>query len=516
MSNWNFQHFDTQSDFGVVDENGVTHRVRKKPGRKANPAASAQRKAQNRAAQRAFRERKQREKKETDAHMRQTTCEMTQLRRLVKELQFENKQLKAMVIAYILTCFELNSSHPRIHAMSTNDKARPPPGSNMPALLNVFIDENCHILDLERAALNLLDVDSPYPECTAPSRSLKHEKKLHGLFDDTLIIDESCTTGQSTTPQPSDAQFATDIPVLPQFDHLSTSTSVSSPDTDMTFSSAGFDTIPPLPKTFTGSDVNETMSILQKALFAPPYVSTKENTPSPGVQRFYQSTQAPNGHTENFVMLESNRQIVQEQWNNVMGGDQDKFIDEASSQWDTNAAAFGQWDNPEYMYPPMHPIQAIQLLRLQMKVGNILGADKDILNPTDLQQAIVHDRRIDYIPGPGMRDRMILFRDHFDADECFNLLATKSIFLGGEVTNPSNWALPERFYDKYWFLCANQDLQNAEKVECLSEYRQRIFRRVKEKRAQQQQQSDVYIDVEDVLSSRNLSNLGIREYMSCI
>lgn len=44
MSNWNFQHFDTQSDFGVVDENGVTHRVRKKPGRKANPAASAQRK----------------------------------------------------------------------------------------------------------------------------------------------------------------------------------------------------------------------------------------------------------------------------------------------------------------------------------------------------------------------------------------------------------------------------------------------------------------------------------------
>jgi hypothetical protein len=74
----------------------------------------------------------------------------------------------------------------------------------------------------------------------------------------------------------------------------------------------------------------------------------------------------------------------------------------------------------------------------------------------DLQQAIVHDRRIDYIPGPGMRDRMILFRDHYDADECFNLLASKSIFLGGEVTNPSNWALPEEFHDKYWFLCAIQ------------------------------------------------------------
>lgn len=74
----------------------------------------------------------------------------------------------------------------------------------------------------------------------------------------------------------------------------------------------------------------------------------------------------------------------------------------------------------------------------------------------DLQTAIVHDRRIDYIPSPGMRDRMILFRDHFDADDCFNLLATKSIFLGGDVANPSNWALPEKFYENFWFLCANQ------------------------------------------------------------
>lgn len=406
--------------------------------------------------------------------MRQTTSEMNQLRKLVRELQFENKQLKAMVIAYILNCFELNSSQPRVHFMSNNIKARPPPGSNIPVLMNVFIDENGHILDLENAAINLLDVDSPYPQCTAPSRSLKHEKKLHRLFDDTLIIDESCTG-----IQPPDARFAADTPGLPQFDQIPSSTSASSPDTDMTFSTTGIETIPPLPKTMNGPDVDQAINILENAIFPPPFVSTNENTPSPGVQRFYQSNQAPVNHTENFVMLESNRQIVQEQWNNIMGNNEDKYMDGSHQQWPDNSAAFGQWDNPEYMYPPMHPVQAVQLLRLQMKVGNILGADKDILNPSeclcflnvvvvcmltlsyssqtaDLQQAIVHDRRIDYIPGPGMRDRMILFRDHYDADECFNLLASKSIFLGGEVTNPSNWALPERFYEKYWFLCANQ------------------------------------------------------------
>ncbi|KAH8556882.1 hypothetical protein BGW37DRAFT_417720 [Umbelopsis sp. PMI_123] len=360
MSNWNFQHFDTQSDFGVVDENGITHRVRKKPGRKANPAASAQRKAQNRAAQRAFRERKQREKKETDAEIRRTMNEVNHLRKVVKELRFENKQLKAMVISYILTCFELNSSHPRVHAMSTNSRVKLPADENMPALMNIFVDENGHILDLESAALNLVDADSPYPPCTAPSRSLKNEKKLHRLFDETLIFHE-----QVNPAKPTDCAFASDSSISPQ-------------------------------------------------------------------------------------------QMVQDLWKSVAGPEQDSFIDGPAHQWPTNDVSFGDLDSQGYSYPPMHPIQAVQLLRLQMKVGSIIGADKDILNPTDLQRAIVHDRRIDYIPGPGLRDRMILFRDHYDADECFNLLATKSIFLGGEVTNPSNWALPEKFYDKYWFLCANQ------------------------------------------------------------
>lgn len=406
--------------------------------------------------------------------MRQTTHEMNRLRKLVRELQFENKQLKAMVIAYILNCFELNSSHPRIHFMSNNPKAKPPPDSNMPVLMNVFIDENGHILDLENAAINLLDVDSPYPPCTAPSRSLKHEKKLHRLFDETLIIDEACNG-----MQPPNAQFATDTIGLPQYDQLPSSTSASSPDTDMTFSTAGLEIVPQPLKATIGPDVDQTMNIIENSIFPPPFISTNVNTPSPGVQRFYQSNQAPINHTENFVMLESNRQIVQEQWSNIMGTSEDKYINGPQQQWPDDSAVFGQWDNSEYTYPPMHPIQAVQLLRLQMKVGNILGADKDILNPSeclfflnvvashiltssyvsqtaDLQQAIVHDRRIDYVPGPGMRDRMILFRDHYDADECFNLLASKSIFLGGEVTNPSNWALPERFYEKYWFLCANQ------------------------------------------------------------
>ncbi|KAG2180042.1 hypothetical protein INT43_003829 [Umbelopsis isabellina] len=451
MSNWNFQHFDTQSEIGIVDENGVTHRVRKKPGRKANPAASAQRKAQNRAAQRAFRERKQREKKENDATMRRTNNEIAQLRRTVKELSYENKQLKGILLSYILTCFEMNTPHPRVNGVHMYGGQHKSQDEDTPTLLNVFMDESKRVVNMETAALNLIDADSPYPHCTAPSRNLNNERKLRRMFDEALILDE--LPNQQLL---SDNQTATDAIPGCNHDLFSSAASTSSPDTNITYSSPNGDGMASQ-SVQSESEVSQPMQLEEELKFPPPYISTNDNTPVPGIQRFCQNLHMPTGASENLYLLASNRQVVQDVWNNVVGSD-DKFINAPPPpSWGSeDPATFANWDTSEYSYPPMHPLQAVQLLRLQMKVGNILGNDKDILNPTDLQAAVVHDRRIDYIPGPGMRDRMILFRDHYDADDCFNMLATKSIFLGGDVTNPSNWALPEKFYEKYWFLCANQ------------------------------------------------------------
>jgi hypothetical protein len=303
--------------------------------------------------------------------------EVNHLRKVVKELRFENKQLKAMVISYILTCFELNSSHPRVHAMSTNSRVKLPADENMPALMNIFVDENGHILDLESAALNLVDADSPYPPCTAPSRSLKNEKKLHRLFDETLIFHE-----QVNPAKPTDCAFASDSSISPQYEQFTSSTSVSSPDTDMTSSSVGTDNMAVLPNNLPATEIDQTLQLIETPGFPPPFISTKENTPLPGVQRFCQSYQVPNGHAENFVMLESNRQMVQDLWKSVAGPEQDSFIDGPAHQWPTNDVSFGDLDSQGYSYPPMHPIQAVQLLRLQMKVGSIIGADKDILNPS--------------------------------------------------------------------------------------------------------------------------------------
>lgn len=104
-------------------------KVRKKPGRKPNPASPALRKAQNRAAQRAFRERKER-------HLRELELAVKQVREQRDRLQAENEQLKGdndilrsenwylkgTVLTLQLVCFRHNLVIPQ-HSPYINDEA---------------------------------------------------------------------------------------------------------------------------------------------------------------------------------------------------------------------------------------------------------------------------------------------------------------------------------------------------------------------------------------------------------
>lgn len=51
-----------------------------------------------------------------------------------------------------------------------------------------------------------------------------------------------------------------------------------------------------------------------------------------------------------------------------------------------------------------------------------------------------------------MRDRMILFRDFFDLDDCFRCILEGSSFAGGDPIAAASWQLPAEFYEKFWFL----------------------------------------------------------------
>ncbi|KAG1169206.1 hypothetical protein G6F70_003698 [Rhizopus microsporus] len=79
------------------------------------------------------------------------------------------------------------------------------------------------------------------------------------------------------------------------------------------------------------------------------------------------------------------------------------------------------------------------------------------MRSTTLQMSVDHDPRVDIIPFPIMRDRMILFRDLIDFDHCFSVLLKSAVFLGGDPTLHVNWELPAEIFKHYWFFSTNYD-----------------------------------------------------------
>ncbi|KAF7724344.1 hypothetical protein EC973_001132 [Apophysomyces ossiformis] len=113
------------------------------------------------------------------------------------------------------------------------------------------------------------------------------------------------------------------------------------------------------------------------------------------------------------------------------------------------------------LFPPMSPLEVVDKFR-SMK------GDKPLLTPTELQRTIPHDARIDAVPGPDMRDHMIIFQDFYDADELFNTLLESARFMGGELGNPDCWFVPPSFLRRYWFLCPNHKSERTDNVEELA------------------------------------------------
>ncbi|CAO3643086.1 unnamed protein product [Cunninghamella echinulata] len=109
-------------------------------------------------------------------------------------------------------------------------------------------------------------------------------------------------------------------------------------------------------------------------------------------------------------------------------------------------------------------MRAIQALRLRLRLQNALKREKITpykIEPSLLQLTVPHDPRIDLIPTVHMRDRMIIFRDQFDLDDCLRLLVNEAIFHGGDPSQAINWELPTIFFEKYWFLTTNYTLERT-------------------------------------------------------
>ncbi|KAL1923349.1 uncharacterized protein VTP21DRAFT_8329 [Calcarisporiella thermophila] len=74
--------------------------------------------------------------------------------------------------------------------------------------------------------------------------------------------------------------------------------------------------------------------------------------------------------------------------------------------------------------------------------------------PTLLQCTIPHDPRVDLIPCPLLRDKMIIHQNQYDITELINLMVEKAELLGDDPGDPDAWRLPLEFFQNYEYLVA--------------------------------------------------------------
>lgn len=178
-----FEHFDPEMELGQVDENGQPIRLRKKPGRKPNPPSAAQRKAQNRAAQRAFRERKRREMRDAETsvkkcmHARDMAIkESERLQRRLDELQYENNYLKGYVLTLKMACIANKVHIPKFWDTGVTDSIGADEltfskTKHVPQQLEFFLDKKMNIVGLTEEDTLSTTVSPPSSVLSSPELS---------------------------------------------------------------------------------------------------------------------------------------------------------------------------------------------------------------------------------------------------------------------------------------------------------------------------------------------------------
>ncbi|ORE11580.1 hypothetical protein BCV72DRAFT_197610 [Rhizopus microsporus var. microsporus] len=319
-----------------VDENGQPIKIRKKPGRKPNPASPALRKAQNRAAQRAFRERKEKHLRDLEGTIRQlreqrnsALKELHQTKSKMDAYRAENWYLKGVVLTLQFVCL-----HHHIHI---------PP-------------------------------HSPY------------------------LTEEALSEMAKTQPHAIEAYV----------------------------------------NAYTKNNVN------LKPTMAAHFANVPKGDSPEQQHAEYQSTvdddEEENEQDEYDVKVED---------------------DESMHDWMRDDSKDEREDTKKR---DPSSLSAIQHIRLQLRVQSTLthvGKSAARLQPTILQLAIPHDPRIDLVPTPHMRDRMIIFRDIMNYDRCFAMLLNGAVCHGSDPTMSANWELPAEFFHEFWYLTINYDVNRT-------------------------------------------------------
>ncbi|KAI7904175.1 uncharacterized protein BX663DRAFT_504178 [Cokeromyces recurvatus] len=466
MTEISFEYFDPEYELGNLDKNGKPIKPRKKPGRKPNPPTPAQRKAQNRAAQRAFRERKRHEMLNAEINVKrclimrdQALKKARRLRRKLDEVMYENNFLRGQVLTLKVACMANRVNVPKFWDTGKRDKM----GSDIttcsrhkgiPQSMEFFLDRNGKIITMEEnaSACSTDNSDSTTQRTPFVSPENNHSQTTSDDDDDPNKMDmifsllphtspeiqtDSYTTKQSNYNYSDFEQVVTNIlqntnaSLDPSLMHFIFE---QQPDIITEMIQTMKDVPPELwlsmvPPEFSPFIPPEIHSLLNN------FTTTKLNSFSKDKLNNLQtvndisSLTSPPLSTHHLPEQELNISVDNDFWSEASTVDHEKI----------------------YVAGPIAPLDAVKQMRTMREQND----NRYLLTPTELQRRIPHDPRIDLIPGPTMRDYMIIFQDFYDTNELFRFLLESAVFIGGELGNPDCWFVPPSFIAKYWFLCPN-------------------------------------------------------------
>ncbi|KAI8883851.1 hypothetical protein K501DRAFT_183625 [Backusella circina FSU 941] len=320
----------------AYDINGQPIRIRKKPGRKPNPASPALRKAQNRAAQRAFRERKEKHLHDLEGTIRTlreqrnaAQRELKELKKTVESSKVKTWYLKGVVLTLQFMCMHHNIRIPT-HSPYLSKTALEEIAQTTPHTIEAYINAY-----------------------TRNNENLK-STSYYSCIEETLY--QKSSEPVEKPPSPSDSTRS--------LEHLDSEPMDSKP------------------------------------------IHSEKQT-----------------HHKN------------------------KTKELSKKQYSTPANSICTIEN----------IRQKLGISISFKMTNESNAR---LRPTIIQLAIPHDPRIDLIPTPHTRDRMIIFEDQMDYERCFSMLLSGSFYKGGDPTESGSWNFPSGFFDEFWYLAINYETNN--------------------------------------------------------
>ncbi|KAL7334305.1 hypothetical protein PS15p_203090 [Mucor circinelloides] len=381
------------------DEHGQPIKIRKKPGRKPNPASPALRKAQNRAAQRAFRERKERHLKDLEGTIRQlreqrnsAVKELNQTKSKMDAYRAENWYLKGVVLTLQFVCLHHNihipTHSPYLTEEALSEMAKTTPHA-IEAYVNAYTRNNINLKPTMAAHF----ANSPANEKDSPEQQTYNDADDEDEQDDTEMMDENNQDEDDQDDEYSEQKTA---------------------------------------------DYRRHSSLSSDT---PYHVKLEEEEEDETMAQWIKQ------HNENKKLRDQAK----------------KDKEEPSKSKKDNGTSTEENDGDDKQ-PNPSSISAIQRIRLQLRLQSTIsniGKSSVRLQPTILQLAIPHDPRIDLVPTPHMRDRMIIFRDQMDYDRCFALLLNGALYHGGDPTMSASWELPAEFFSEFWYLAINYDVNRT-------------------------------------------------------